>query len=85
MCDLALVMSVHPGFGGQKFIENSLNKLRELVALRRELGCNCIIEVDGGITEQNVQAVKEAGAEAIVAGSAIFGSSDPKATIERMR
>lgn len=85
ICDLALIMSVHPGFGGQKFIENSLEKLRELLVMRDKLSPQCIIEVDGGITEQNVSAVKKAGAEAIVAGSAIFGSPDPKATISRMR
>ncbi|MBR2967569.1 MAG: ribulose-phosphate 3-epimerase [Clostridia bacterium] len=85
LCDLALVMSVHPGFGGQKFIENSLNKLAELKKLRDEINPNCIIEIDGGITEENVQLVKNAGAEAIVAGSAIFGSKDPKQTIVNMK
>lgn len=85
LCDLALVMSVHPGFGGQKFIENSLNKLAELKKLRDEINPNCIIEIDGGITEENVQLVKNAGAEAVVAGSAIFGSKDPKQTIVNMK
>lgn len=85
LCDLALIMSVHPGFGGQKFIENSLGKLAELKKMRDELNKDCIIEVDGGITEQNVSAAKEAGAEAIVAGSAVFGSPDPAATIAKMR
>lgn len=85
LCDLALVMSVHPGFGGQKFIENSLNKLAELKKLRDEINPNCIIEIDGGITEENAELVKKAGAEALVAGSAIFGSKDPKQTIEKMK
>lgn len=85
ICDIALVMSVHPGFGGQKFIENALNKLKELQAMRDIISPNCIIEVDGGINEQNVGDAVKAGAEAIVAGSAIFGSPDPKATILRMR
>lgn len=83
--DLALVMSVHPGFGGQKFIDSALNKLAELKALRDKVNPACIIEVDGGITEDNVVEAKRAGAEAIVAGSAVFGSLDPKATMEKMR
>ncbi|MCH5163898.1 MAG: ribulose-phosphate 3-epimerase [Clostridiales bacterium] len=85
MCDLALVMSVHPGFGGQKFIESSVDKIIELKKLRDELNPNCIIEIDGGITEDNVCLVKQAGAEAIVAGSAIFGSADPAKTVAKMK
>ena len=79
-CDLVLVMSVHPGFGGQKFIPSALDK-----EMRDELNPKCIIEIDGGITSQNVNEAKMAGAEAIVAGSAIFGSAKPEATIEEMR
>lgn len=85
ICDLALVMSVHPGFGGQKFIPNSINKLMELRKLRDEINPNCIIEIDGGITEDNVDEVKRAGAQAIVAGSAVFGSMNPAQTISRMK
>ena len=85
LCDLALIMSVHPGFGGQKFIDDALNKLRDLKKLRDELNPDCIIEIDGGITESNVSEAKKAGAEAIVAGSAIFGSNDPARTIANMR
>jgi len=85
LCDMALVMTVHPGFGGQKFIENSVAKLEELKKLRDEINPNCIIEIDGGITEDNVQKVRAAGAEAIVAGSAIFGSKDPAKTIANMK
>lgn len=84
-CDLVLVMSVHPGFGGQKFIPSALDKLRQIKEMRDELNPKCIIEIDGGITSQNVNEAKMAGAEAIVAGSAIFGSSKPEATIEEMR
>ena len=62
LCDLALVMSVHPGFGGQKFIESSISKLEELKKLRDELNPDCIIEIDGGITEENVYKVRKAGA-----------------------
>lgn len=84
-CDLVLVMSVHPGFGGQKFIPSALYKLRQIKEMRDELNPKCIIEIDGGITSQNVNEAKMAGAEAIVAGSAIFGSAKPEATIEEMR
>ena len=84
-CDLVLVMSVHPGFGGQKFIPSALDKLRQIKEMRDELNPKCIIEIDGGITSQNVNEAKRAGAEAIVAGSAIFGSAKPEATIEEMR
>ena len=84
-CDLVLVMSVHPGFGGQKFIPSALDKLRQIKEMRDELNPKCIIEIDGGITSQNVNEAKMAGAEAIVAGSAIFGSAKPEATIEEMR
>ena len=84
-CDLVLVMSVHPGFGGQKFIPSALDKLRQIKEMRDELNPKCIIEIDGGITSQNVNEAKMAGAEAIVSGSAIFGSAKPEATIEEMR
>lgn len=84
-CDLVLVMSVHPGFGGQKFIPSALDKLRQIKEMRDELNPKCIIEIDGGITSQNINEAKMAGAEAIVAGSAIFGSAKPEATIEEMR
>ena len=73
MVDMVLVMSVNPGFGGQKFIVSSLDKLREVKKLREELGLNFDIEVDGGINVDNLLSVLEAGANVIVAGSAIFG------------
>ncbi len=73
MVDMVLVMSVNPGFGGQKFIVSSLDKLREVKKLRDELGLNFDIEVDGGINVDNLLSVLEAGANVIVAGSAIFG------------
>ena len=66
-CDLVLVMSVHPGFGGQKFIPSALDKLRQIKEMRDELNPKCIIEIDGGITSQNVNEAKMAGAEAILA------------------
>lgn len=73
MVDMVLVMSVNPGFGGQKFIVSSLDKLREVKKQRDELGLDFDIEVDGGINVDNLLSVLEAGANVIVAGSAIFG------------
>lgn len=74
--DLVLVMSVEPGFGGQKFIESSLDKVRELVRLREENGYHYEIEIDGGISMANLEKVSKAGVDVFVAGSAIFGQSD---------
>ena len=70
--DMVLIMSVHPGFGGQKFIENSLDKIRETRALANEKGLDLDIQVDGGIYLTNVREVLDAGANIIVAGSAVF-------------
>lgn len=83
--DLVLVMSVHPGFGGQKFILESLNKIRELKELMRSQGSHALIEVDGGIGLQNVAQVIEAGADAVVAGAAIFSSENPVETISKLK
>ena len=82
--DLVLVMSVEPGFGGQSFIEGSLDKIRELRALVSELGLETIIEVDGGISAANAREVFDAGAEVLVAGSAVFKAADPEAEIRRI-
>ncbi len=73
-----LVMSVNPGFGGQKFIPFSLDKIRQLVELRGELGLNFRIEVDGGVAHDTIGSVVEAGADLLVAGSAVFDSGDPE-------
>jgi ribulose-phosphate 3-epimerase len=73
-----LVMSVNPGFGGQKFIRNSLNKIRLLARLREERGLNFRIEVDGGVGMDTVEDVVRAGAELLVAGNAVFGRGDAK-------
>lgn len=73
MCDMVLIMSVNPGFGGQKYIEYATDKIKELDAIRSNLGLNFDIEVDGGINTSNVREVLDAGANVIVAGSAIFG------------
>ncbi len=71
-----LIMSVNPGFGGQKFIEFSLDKIRRLAAMRRERGLAFRIEVDGGVAHDTVAQVVQAGAELPVAGNAIFGSGN---------
>jgi ribulose-phosphate 3-epimerase len=82
--DLVLVMSVEPGFGGQSFMPDSLDKVRELAAIKREQGLDYIIEIDGGISAKNAGEVFAAGAEALVAGSAVFGAPDPEAEIVNM-
>ncbi len=74
--DLVLVMSVNPGFGGQKFIPSALEKVRQLADLKREKKLNFLIEIDGGITLDNVKTVMDAGVEIAVAGSAVFGAEN---------
>jgi ribulose-phosphate 3-epimerase len=73
-----LVMSVNPGFGGQKFIEFSLDKIRRLASLRQELGLAFRIEVDGGVAHDTVERIVQAGAELLVAGNAVFGAGQPE-------
>ena len=84
-CDLVLLMSVNPGFGGQKFIENTYNKVRQLRALCDRKNPQCLIEVDGGVNLQNAPLLFEAGADVLVAGNAVFKSDDPVATIHQMK
>lgn len=74
--DLVLIMSVNPGFGGQKFIPQTLNKVKELAAVKKERGLNFAIEIDGGVTLANAKEVMDAGVEIAVAGSAVFGAED---------
>ncbi|TDQ30690.1 ribulose-phosphate 3-epimerase [Zeaxanthinibacter enoshimensis] len=83
--DLVLVMSVNPGFGGQSFIENTYEKIRKLKELITAKGCDTLIEVDGGVGLQNAAKLKAAGADVLVAGSAVFSSEDPGATIEKLK
>jgi len=83
--DMLLVMSVHPGFGGQRFIEDALAKLREAAAVRARLGATCLLEVDGGITVENAGKAAAAGADVIVAGTAIFHAPDYAQAITAMR
>jgi len=82
---LVLIMSVNPGFGGQKFIENSYRKIYKLNYMREELGADFKIEVDGGVNNTNARSLVENGADILVAGSFVFNSSDPHATIAALR
>jgi ribulose-phosphate 3-epimerase len=84
MVDFVLVMSVNPGFGGQKFIPASLNKIARLAAIRTERGLSYGIEVDGGVGMDTVQQVVRAGAKVLVAGNAVFGSGDPKSNAQKL-
>ena len=83
--DLVLIMSVNPGFGGQSFIEYSLDKIAEVRDLIDLSGCDVWLEVDGGIKVDNIASVSEAGADTFVAGSAIFGGTDYKDVIDQMK
>ena len=85
LCDMALVMSVFPGFGGQKFIAEVLEKVRKIRRIIRENDLNCEVEIDGGINAETVKAAKEAGANVIVAGSSVFKAADRAAAISALR
>jgi ribulose-phosphate 3-epimerase len=84
MVDYVLVMSVNPGFGGQKFIPSCLEKIRKLAAIKTTLRTGFRIEVDGGISLDNISEVVRAGAEVLVAGNAVFASGDVKSNTERL-
>jgi len=83
--DLVLIMSVNPGFGGQKFIPNAINKIKELKQLIIENHSNALIEVDGGVDHTNAKTLVEAGCDVLVAGSYIFGAEDPEKKIEGLK
>ncbi|MBV9957695.1 MAG: ribulose-phosphate 3-epimerase [Acidobacteria bacterium] len=83
--DFILLMSVNPGFGGQKFIPSSVDKLRRLRRLIEERGLRTRIEIDGGIDRTNISEIVGAGAEIIVAGSAVFGATDPAQAVRELR
>lgn len=83
--DMVLLMSVNPGFGGQKFIENTINKVQRLRALIAETGSKALIEIDGGVNLTTGKLLAEAGADALVAGSAVFGAPDPMAEIAALK
>jgi ribulose-phosphate 3-epimerase len=82
--DYVLIMSVNPGFGGQKFIRHSLQKIARLATTRHQRGLNFRIEVDGGVSLETVGDVVRAGAEILVAGSAVFGSGDPRVQAQKL-
>ncbi len=81
--DMVLIMSVNPGFGGQKFIPSALDKVRQLQALKEERNPQLEIEIDGGINLDNVKAVTDAGVEIVVAGSSVFGADDAAGNVRR--
>ncbi|GAA4309673.1 ribulose-phosphate 3-epimerase [Mucilaginibacter gynuensis] len=83
--DLVLIMSVNPGFGGQKFIANTYKKIKQLKQLANERNPNLYIEIDGGVDETNAATLIEAGANALVAGSAVFSSASPAGTISALK
>jgi len=83
--DMVLIMSVNPGFGGQKFIPNTLNKIRELRKMIDDNKLNVKIEVDGGVTLENAKAIVDAGADILVAGNTVFKSQDPRQTIAQLK
>lgn len=83
--DLVLIMSVNPGFGGQKFIENTYNKVSKLKQMITEAGADVIIEIDGGVGVQNATKLIEAGADALVAGSAVFNAENPTEYIAALK
>ncbi len=85
VADFVLVMSVNPGFGGQKFIPYALDKVRSLARVRTNKRLDFAIEIDGGITVDTIGAAAEAGVDWFVAGSSVFGSADPAAAVRKMR
>lgn len=85
ICDVVLLMSVNPGFGGQKFIENTYSKVRQLRDLCNRKNPACLIEVDGGVNTENASKLFAAGADVLVAGNAVFKSADPQAAIKQLK
>ena len=85
LCDMVLVMSVFPGFGGQKFIADVLDKCRAIRKIIDENNLDCLIEIDGGINADTAKSAREAGCDVLVAGSAVFGASDRVAAISAVR
>jgi ribulose-phosphate 3-epimerase len=83
--DLVLIMSVNPGFGGQKFIQNAVLKVEQAKNLIHRFGSHALVEVDGGVNLETGNELVKAGADVLVAGSFVFGSSDPKATITELK
>ena len=82
--DLVCLMSVNPGFGGQQFIQNTFAKVNQLRSLIQTHGATALIEIDGGVTDENAEMLCAAGADVLVAGSYVFGSDNPTATIDKI-
>lgn len=85
LCDMILVMSVEPGFGGQKFMPSALPKLQTLKAEIARQGLNCLLEIDGGINLDNAKEAADAGADVLVAGSAVFGAENVEETVKAFK
>ena len=85
LADFVLLMSVNPGFGGQKFIPHVLDKVRRLARMRTEMGLSFAIEIDGGVGRDNLESIVSAGCDWMVAGSSVFHSADPAATVKEMQ
>src|SRR5678815_742237 len=83
--DLVCMMSVNPGFGGQKFIHHTLKKIKQLRNMIDEKGLNVLIEIDGGVTVENAASIVAAGADVLVAGNTVFKSKDPRGTITQLK
>ena len=83
--DLVCMMSVNPGFGGQKFIHYTLEKIKQLRRMIDERNLNVLIEIDGGVTLENAKSIVEAGADVLVAGNTVFKSNDPSAMIAALK
>ena len=83
--DMVLLMTVNPGFGGQKFIEHSIDKVKELRRLITETGSNALIEVDGGVTFETAPRLVKAGVDVLVSGNTVFSAPDPEAAILELK
>ena len=83
--DMVLLMSVNPGFGGQKFIPSVIEKAKKLKELIKKRNPNCLIEVDGGVSDKNIKELRDAGVDVVVAGSFVFGSGDYKKAIDSLK
>lgn len=83
--DLLIIMSINPGFGGQKFLPATYKKIREAKQMITDAGCDTLIEIDGGVTLDNAKDILDAGCDVLVAGNTVFSSDDPTATIKKLK
>lgn len=83
--DMIVIMSVNPGFGGQKFIESMLDKIKAIKNMKDKLNPNCLIEIDGGVNNNNIDSIRKYGADVVVAGNYIFGSNNYKEAVEHLK